>query len=96
MPMTLFFSKILLKKTYLFKQVLGAIVAIISVLVFFIPTFVYLANGTENDHFQSGWWWPVILILSAVPAALMNIIEELIFEDEVCVNRTKVWAYENA
>ena len=59
------------------RQLLGCLVVLLSILVFFVPTFVDLAQGKSSAHFESGWWWPMVLVLACLPAALMNIYEEV-------------------
>lgn len=94
-PFTLIFSRIILKKKYLKAQLGGAGLVIAGIVVSLIPTILAAAQGGRNTELQSGWWWPLILVVGAVPGVLMNVLEESVFEDEPTYNITLLVAFES-
>jgi len=74
-PFTIIFSKLILRKTYKFDQILGAILTILGVLVSLIPIFNDFSVGPVKIY------WPIIFLCGMIPAVLMNIFEEDVFHD---------------
>jgi hypothetical protein len=77
---TLVLSKIILGRSYKRQQIISVLVLFLGILVSLIPIFIQIASG-EDLAFQSGAYWGVILFVSTAPAALMNIKEEEVFEE---------------
>jgi hypothetical protein len=48
-----------------------------------IPLFIALSNGEAGINLSSGVYWPFLFVLGMVPAVLMNVFEEWVFEDIV-------------
>jgi len=80
MIFTLVFSKMVLGRTYKRRQILSVLVLFLGIIVSLIPVFIELAQG-EDVQFQSGAYWGVILFMASAPAAMMNIKEEQVFEE---------------
>lgn len=78
-PITLVFSRWILKKVYTPKQMVGAFIVFLSLVVFLVPTFVAIKKG-KGTHLQSGWWWPIFMTMGLLPGAAMNVLEEKVFE----------------
>ena len=54
-----------------------------GILVSLIPIIQSIATGNSKTQLQSGFYWPIILLVATVPGVLMNILEEDVFEDVV-------------
>ena len=83
---TLFFtvlgSSLCLGKTYGCRQLAAVGLVLIGIAVSLLPTFVALAEGDPAaTALQSGPAWPFVFVLSCVPLAAMNILQESVFDD---------------
>ena len=78
---TLIISKYYLKKNYKIQQILYALLVIVGIMISLMPLFIRLYNGEEDHEFQSGSYWGAILFFSTVPAVMMNVLQEQIFEE---------------
>ena len=58
--MTLTFSHFILGKRYVAKQIGGAALVILGILVSLFPVLYDLFSGTADTQLQSGWWWPLM------------------------------------
>lgn len=67
----------------MFKQLCGGGLVIVGILVSLIPIIQSIATGNSKTQLQSGFYWPIILLVATVPGVLMNILEEDVFEDVV-------------
>jgi len=74
-PVTLVFSKIMLRKKYSLVQMIGASLVMAGIVVSLVPTFESMHQSSQNTQVQ-GWWWPLISVLSTFPGALMSIVQE--------------------
>ena len=94
MIFTLVFSKIVLGKIYKRRQIISVIVLFLGILVSLIPVFIEIAHG-EVVQFQSGVYWGLILFMASAPAALMNIKEEQVFEENPSYDVALLIAWES-
>eukprot|EP00696_Hemimastix_kukwesjijk_P005681 gnl/Hemi2/17159_TR5709_c0_g1_i1.p1 gnl/Hemi2/17159_TR5709_c0_g1~~gnl/Hemi2/17159_TR5709_c0_g1_i1.p1 ORF type:complete len:417 (-),score=128.75 gnl/Hemi2/17159_TR5709_c0_g1_i1:105-1295(-) len=74
-PFTVFFSKVILKKVYSTKSLIGACVVGLGIIISLIPVF------TNMDGLGSSVIWPLIFTFGVVPGAAMNVLEEAAFSD---------------
>lgn len=77
-PLTLFFSKLLLRgRKYGAKQLISVAVAVLGVFYSLIPLFVRAAQGKPGVGMHvAEWWWPVVTLAGIVPGVLMNVVQE--------------------
>ena len=74
-PFTIIISKLILKKSYTFDQLMGGGMAILGCIVSLIPKF----NDPDLGDFK--FYWALIFLIGNIPLVLMNIFEESIFND---------------
>eukprot|EP00026_Physarum_polycephalum_P007654 Phypoly_transcript_07719.p1 GENE.Phypoly_transcript_07719~~Phypoly_transcript_07719.p1 ORF type:complete len:420 (+),score=17.82 Phypoly_transcript_07719:16-1275(+) len=67
---TIIFSKFMLSKVFNKTQIFGGIMVAAGIIISLIPSFAQI--GAKN----ATWWWPLISLLSYVPFALMNVVQE--------------------
>lgn len=77
----------------MFKQLCGGGLVIVGILVSLIPIIQSIATGNSKTQLQSGFYWPIILLVATVPGVLMNILEEDVFED--VVRQGCFWVYQH-
>ncbi|CAF1053258.1 unnamed protein product [Didymodactylos carnosus] len=78
-PFTFIFSKILLKnKYYRWYHILSACIVFSGIIFSLVPTFKRIHDGTSTTELKHGWYWPFIFIIGTIPAALMNIFQEVL------------------
>lgn len=63
-PLTLFFSKIILRKRYVLKQIVGAVLVVLGILISLLPVLIDLVTGRADTELESGWWWPLMYVCS--------------------------------
>jgi len=76
---TLIISKFWLKKHYKLKQYLNAFLVIVGIVVSLIPLFIQIANGGDTE-FQSGYLWGVMMFFSPLPAVMMSVLQEELYD----------------
>ena len=76
LPFTLVFSKILLRRVYNARQLLGAGFVFAGLVLIVAPQLHLAATGDASFSSAVAWWWPLIYLLGQVPGALMNVLQE--------------------
>eukprot|EP00026_Physarum_polycephalum_P013143 Phypoly_transcript_13516.p1 GENE.Phypoly_transcript_13516~~Phypoly_transcript_13516.p1 ORF type:complete len:164 (+),score=21.43 Phypoly_transcript_13516:26-493(+) len=72
---TLVISKFLLRKVYAPKQFVGAFCVFVGIIISLVPTILGIFHhGTGK---AAAWWWPLVALVGYIPAALMNVVQEL-------------------
>jgi len=69
---TMVFSKILLSKVHTLKQMVGAGLVFVGIAVSLVPTFISIQDAGQG----ATWWWTNISLISYVPNALVNVLQE--------------------
>ena len=74
-PVILLLSKLILKKSYSLKQQFGALLVFLGIILALIPSI-------KNDSFdsQGAWYYTLIFSLACVPAMLLNVVQEWVYD----------------
>ncbi|EGD80248.1 hypothetical protein PTSG_10924 [Salpingoeca rosetta] len=80
-PLTLVASYFVrhVEKRYRLWQIVGAIVTMIGIFVSLVPALHSAATHKHDAQFPNGTWWAAVFVFSCVPAVLMNVYMEAIF-----------------
>lgn len=81
LPFTMLASVVFLKTKYKFTHYVGALIVIYGIMVQLMPQLFLGENANGDVKEQKQGIWIMVLILSAIPAALSNVVKEAGLKD---------------
>lgn len=93
LPVTMIFSKYLLRKEYEKSHYLGATLVIVGVTCVVLPAFVSDGGIGETGSGRNMAMWSIILLLSAVPHSLSSVIKEKYLAEKVNIDPVRLLHY---